>query len=114
MIRVDTKDNRAKVTTKGKGETLMAEAACAITSVVGAALKRCDDDPDVKANIAGMVLDGIFECARFAIEQEYGIDPAMPVDDEPEPEPEPKRNPFTMGMDVKSFLQFLRDVKGAF
>lgn len=114
MIRVDTVGHRTEVKTKGKGETLMAEAACAITSVVGASLKKCDDDPDVKANIAGMVLDSIFECARFAIEQEYGIDPAMPVDYEPEPEPEPKRNPFTMGMDGKSFLQFLKDLKGAF
>lgn len=114
MIRVDTKDKRTKVATKGKGETLMAEAACAIASVVGAALKKCDDDPDVKANIAGMVLDSIFECACFAIKQEYGIDPAMPVDYGPEPEPEPKRNPFTMGMDGKSFLQFLKDLKGAF
>ena len=114
MIRVDTEGYKTNVKTKGKGETLMAEAACAITSVVGASLKICDDDPDVKANIAGMVLDSIFECARFAIKQEYGIDPAMPVDYEPEPEPEPKRNPFTMGMDVKSFLQFLRDMKGAF
>lgn len=114
MIRVDTVGHRTEVKTKGKGETLMAEAACAIASVVGASLKKCDDDPDVKANIAGMVLDSIFECARFAIEQEYGIDPAMPVDYEPEPEPEPKRNPFTMGMDGKSFLQFLKDLKGAF
>lgn len=114
MIRVDTVGHRTEVKTKSKGETLMAEAACAITSVVGASLKKCDDDPDVKANIAGMVLDSIFECARFAIEQEYGIDPAMPVDYEPEPEPEPKRNPFTMGMDGKSFLQFLKDLKGAF
>ena len=116
MIRVDTVGHRTEVKTKGKGETLMAEAACAITSVVGASLKKCDDDPDVKANIAGMVLDSIFECARFAIKQEYGINPAMPVDyePEPEPEPEPKRNPFTMGMDGKSFLQFLKDLKGVF
>lgn len=112
MIRVDTEGYKTNVKTKGKGETLIAEAACAISSVVGGAFDVCDDDPEMKADIAGMVLDSIFRCARIAIKQEYGIDPFMPVDYEPEPKP--KRNPFTMGMDGKSFLRFLRDMKGAF
>lgn len=113
MIRVDTEGHKSKVITKGKGEILVAEAACAITSIVGGAFDVCDDDPDdMKAYIAGYVLDSISKCARIAIKQEYGIDPVMPVDNEPKPKP--KRNPFTMGMDGKSFLQFLRDMKGAF
>lgn len=109
MIRVDTEGHKTKVMTKGKVEILIAEAACAITSVVGGAFDVCDDDPDMKAYMAGMLLDSISKCARIAIKQEYGIDPVMPVD-----EPKRKANPFTMGMDGKSFLQFSRDMKGAF
>lgn len=114
MIHVEREGDGALVQVHGKGDDIMSEIACAITSAVGRGCEMCDGgNEDYKQPLARHIFAEIAKRSAVAISVKYGVNVLAVdyLDDEPG-ETKFDGSAFAKGLPDDALKCFMNGLKG--